>query len=146
MPGVVAHCLHLRVVKMDSSIELPNRRSIEGNVDNSRRNNVLGIDTYTPPVGNNPNLETVDIASHEQMSSGLSKPQKKSGLGGASANLVNSIVGAGIIGIPYALKQSGLLAGLFLLALVSYLTGETDVVSCFPFWSRLFPEMIYATC
>jgi amino acid permease len=52
-----------------------------------------------------------------------SVPAKKSGIFGASSNLVNSIVGAGIIGIPYAFKQSGLIAGVILLILVSYLTG-----------------------
>lgn len=54
----------------------------------------------------------------------LSTPQKKSGIFGASSNLVNSIVGAGIIGIPYALKQSGLVTGVLLLLLVAYLTGK----------------------
>ena len=49
---------------------------------------------------------------------------KKSGIFGASSNLVNSIVGAGIIGIPYAMKQSGLIAGVLLLILVAYMTGE----------------------
>ena len=132
---------------MDSSIELPNRQTIDGNGDNAYHNAVLGVDTYTmPPVSNNPNLETVDMTSREQTtSSGLSKPQKKSGLGGASANLVNSIVGAGIIGIPYALKQSGLLAGLALLALVSYLTGENGNAPCFLFFqSRLYPGMLWS--
>jgi sodium-coupled neutral amino acid transporter 11 len=56
--------------------------------------------------------------------SNLSLPKKKSGLGGAQSNLVNSIVGAGIIGIPFALKESGLVAGVLLLFLVSYFTGE----------------------
>ena len=55
----------------------------------------------------------------------LSEPNKQSGIFGASSNLVNSIVGAGIIGIPYALSQSGLLAGLFLLGLVAYLTDKS---------------------
>jgi hypothetical protein len=54
----------------------------------------------------------------------VSTPQKKSGIFGASSNLVNSIVGAGIIGIPYALKQSGLVTGVMLLLLVAYLTGK----------------------
>jgi sodium-coupled neutral amino acid transporter 11 len=58
-------------------------------------------------------------------SSNISKPHKQSGIAGASANLVNSIVGAGIIGIPYALRESGLLAGLFLLGLVAYLTDKS---------------------
>ena len=43
-------------------------------------------------------------------------------------NLINSIVGAGIIGIPYAFSQSGLVTGLFLLVLVSYLTGKFEAL------------------
>lgn len=38
---------------------------------------------------------------------------------------MNSIVGAGIIGIPYALRESGLVAGLLLLVLVAYLTDKS---------------------
>jgi len=38
-------------------------------------------------------------------------------------NFLNSIVGAGIIGIPFSLRHTGLLAGLFLLVLVGYLTA-----------------------
>jgi hypothetical protein len=56
--------------------------------------------------------------------SNLSMPKKKSDIGGTSSNLVNSIVGAGIIGIPFALKESGIVAGVLLLFLVSYFTGE----------------------
>jgi hypothetical protein len=55
---------------------------------------------------------------------GASVPLKKSGIFGTSSNLVNSIVGAGIIGIPYAFKQSGLVAGVVLLSLVAYMTGN----------------------
>lgn len=57
--------------------------------------------------------------------SNISLPETKSGIFGASSNLVNSIVGAGIIGIPYAIKQSGLAIGLALLFLVSYLTDKS---------------------
>ena len=109
---------------MNASIELPTRHT-NANGDDDYHNAVLGVDTYNPPARNEATMETVDMTTSRQPTSGLSKPQKKSGLGGASANLVNSIVGAGIIGIPYALKQSGLLAGLALLVLVSYLTGES---------------------
>lgn len=55
----------------------------------------------------------------------ISLPIKKSGIFGTSSNLVNSIVGAGIIGIPYAFRESGLLVGVFLLILVSYLTDKS---------------------
>jgi hypothetical protein len=52
----------------------------------------------------------VAISTHDEPQSvhdKLYKPHVQSGVFGASANLVNAIVGAGIIGIPYALKQSG---------------------------------------
>ena len=55
----------------------------------------------------------------------LSMPKKKSSILGASSNLVNSIVGAGIIGIPYALRMSGLWAGIILLILVAVLTDKS---------------------
>jgi hypothetical protein len=59
--------------------------------------------------------------------SNLSLPQKKSDMAGTASNLVNSIVGAGIIGIPFALQQSGLVAGVLLLFLVSYFTREYTI-------------------
>ncbi len=40
---------------------------------------------------------------------------KHSGIPGATMNFVNSIVGAGIIGLPYALYHSGFVLGIFLL-------------------------------
>jgi solute carrier family 38 (sodium-coupled neutral amino acid transporter), member 11 len=52
-------------------------------------------------------------------------PAKTSGLFGASSNLVNSIVGAGIIGIPYALNQAGLVVGVALLVAVAYSTDKS---------------------
>ena len=55
----------------------------------------------------------------------LSLPKKKSSILGASSNLVNSIVGAGIIGMPYALRMSGLWAGMLLLILVAMLTDKS---------------------
>jgi hypothetical protein len=58
--------------------------------------------------------------------SNVSLPKTKSEISGACSNLVNSIVGAGIIGIPFAFKQSGLIAGVALLFLVSYFTGMSS--------------------
>jgi len=55
----------------------------------------------------------------------LSKPNKQSGIFGASSNLINSIVGAGIIGIPYAINEAGLVAGIMLLVLVAFLTDKS---------------------
>ena len=61
--------------------------------------------------------------------SNLSLPKKKSEIAGASSNLVNSIVGAGIIGIPFAIKEAGFVAGVVLLVSVSYFTGKAKIVA-----------------
>lgn len=64
---------------------------------------------------------------------------KQSGVFGASSNLVNSIVGAGIIGIPYAINQSGLWVGILMLLLVGYLTDKSlrVIVECASFSPHL---------
>ncbi len=86
---------------------------------------------YTPPLSNTTNAMTIDgieLSNNNDTNNSnnkLSKPLIKSGIPGASFNLINSIVGAGIIGIPYALQQSGLLVGILLLLLVSYLTDKS---------------------
>lgn len=51
--------------------------------------------------------------------------EQKSGLVGCAANLVNAIVGSGIVGIPYAIKQSGFLAGIVLVILCAFLTEKS---------------------
>jgi hypothetical protein len=47
---------------------------------------------------------------------------------GASFNFINSIVGAGIIGIPYAIQQCGFVVGILMLALVAYLVDRSVVM------------------
>lgn len=51
--------------------------------------------------------------------------QQKTGIAGASSNLVNSIVGAGIIGIPFAIDQAGFVAGVILIIAVSIFTDKS---------------------
>lgn len=51
--------------------------------------------------------------------------QKKTGIFGTSTNLVNTIVGAGIIGIPFAIRECGLVVGVFLLIFVGILTEKS---------------------
>ena len=55
----------------------------------------------------------------------IDAPLVKTGILGTSSNLVNSIVGAGIIGIPFALGEAGLVVGVVLLILVSVATDKT---------------------
>ncbi|KAJ3320389.1 hypothetical protein HDV06_005312 [Boothiomyces sp. JEL0866] len=51
--------------------------------------------------------------------------ENKSGILDASFNFTNSIVGAGIIGLPYAFKQAGLFTGIVLLAFLAFLVDQT---------------------
>ncbi|CAM9615994.1 unnamed protein product [Pylaiella littoralis] len=51
-------------------------------------------------------------------------PLGNSGAAGAVSNFVNTIVGAGIVGLPYALAQSGLWAGAFMMFLAAYLNAR----------------------
>lgn len=55
----------------------------------------------------------VDLSSVWELPDELSRP--KSGLKSAFMNMANSIIGAGIIGQPYAFRQAGLLSGTLLL-------------------------------
>lgn len=45
------------------------------------------------------------------------EPEHKSTLIGCTSNLITAIIGAGVIGIPYAMRQSGLVMGWFLILL-----------------------------
>lgn len=51
--------------------------------------------------------------------------ENRSTIFGASANLVNDIVGAGIAGMPYAVGQCGFFAGCFLVALCAVMTDKS---------------------
>jgi hypothetical protein len=48
---------------------------------------------------------------------------QKSGIFGACANLANSIVGGGIVGMPYAFKLCGFVSGLYLLIVTAILAS-----------------------
>lgn len=51
--------------------------------------------------------------------------ENKSTVVGASANLINAIVGSGIVGIPYAVQQAGLVAGVSLVLGCALLTEKS---------------------
>jgi sodium-coupled neutral amino acid transporter 11 len=52
---------------------------------------------------------------------------EKSTVTGATLNSVNSIIGAGIIGLPYAFQQAGFLVGLSLLIFLTIIVGRYKV-------------------
>lgn len=84
----------------------------EGYANGEENGNADGSAARSPPRS----LDSMEM---------MSLPKKQSGLFGASSNLVNSIVGAGIVGIPYAFRQAGFIAGLVLLGLVAFLTDRS---------------------
>ena len=51
--------------------------------------------------------------------------EDKSSILGTIGNLMNAIVGAGIVGIPFAIKQSGLLTGAVLVILISSMAEKS---------------------
>ncbi|XP_048521546.1 putative sodium-coupled neutral amino acid transporter 11 isoform X2 [Dendroctonus ponderosae] len=53
---------------------------------------------------------------------------KKSSMHYASFNFINSIIGSGVIGIPYALHQAGFGFGVLLLVLVAYITDYSLIL------------------
>lgn len=48
----------------------------------------------------------------------------KSSVPGATFNLINAIVGAGIVGIPFAINQCSLILGVLMVVFFAILTGE----------------------
>ena len=125
---------------MQSISTYPSPSQLNNNDENINIDNPSCLDIVNDSIG----MGTIDVSSSacggggcggggkgnpksykKQLSSNLSKPKYQSEMNGACSNLVNSIVGAGIIGIPYALKESGLVSGILLLLTVSYFTDKS---------------------
>ncbi|KUJ12014.1 amino acid transporter-like protein [Mollisia scopiformis] len=75
---------------------------------------LTGIEAPSVTVANSP---WGDEDVHEWAERERSRP--KSGLRSAFMNMANSIIGAGIIGQPYAFRQAGLLTGIILLLVLT---------------------------
>jgi hypothetical protein len=128
---------------MEGKPELP------GSPDPVRAN----VNKLKPIAVDDTDADTAPSSSGRPQSPGVSNismPETKSGLIGASSNLVNSIVGAGIIGIPYAMRQSGIVVGIFLLVLVAYLTDKSLRIiielACFHPKLKRLGVLTYGTC
>jgi len=67
------------------------------------------------------NMKTVD----ENQGNTSHDPLTQTGKFGAITNYLNTILGAGIIGIPYAIKECGCVAGVILLIFVALLTEKS---------------------
>ncbi|KAM0286070.1 hypothetical protein ACHAQH_001078 [Verticillium albo-atrum] len=79
------------------------------------------IEAPSVALANSPWAEDEDV--HDWAEQQRQRP--KSGLRMAFMNMANSIIGAGIIGQPYAFKQAGLLAGVVLLVGLTFVVDWT---------------------
>jgi sodium-coupled neutral amino acid transporter 11 len=71
---------------------------------------------------------SVTVANESENAHSLAEEDRarpRSGLRSAFMNMANSIIGAGIIGQPYAFKQAGLLSGIFLLVALTVVVDWT---------------------
>ncbi|GAB0191535.1 putative sodium-coupled neutral amino acid transporter 11 [Grus japonensis] len=79
--------------------------------------------------------EPLAVAAHQvetdDQTALVSKPRNKGGnsdLASAGFNIINSIIGSGIIGLPYSMKEAGFPLGVLLLFGVAYITVGPDNV------------------
>ena len=81
--------------------------------DSHRRPLLTDMEAPSVAVANDWDDEDADQDSGAAVEAQMRRP--KSGLKAAFMNMANSIIGAGIIGQPYAMRQAGLVAGVLLL-------------------------------
>ena len=85
---------------------------------------LLSGDSMLSPAGYD-SVATADGDQDDKPGDPLDCSQGRDGKGsllGSTFNLINSIIGSGIIGLPYALQQAGFWTGLILLLFVGWLT------------------------
>jgi sodium-coupled neutral amino acid transporter 11 len=69
--------------------------------------------------------QTTPGGARQRRTRNPTEEEHKSTVLGCSANLINAIVGSGIVGLPYAIKEAGFCAGLFLIFLCGILTEKS---------------------
>jgi solute carrier family 38 (sodium-coupled neutral amino acid transporter), member 11 len=73
-----------------------------------------------------PTAAVPEAAAQPVTTTPTNEPQEhKSGVLGTAANLVNAIIGCGIVGIPYAMAQCGIIAGIPLVIFVAVMTEKS---------------------
>uniref|UniRef100_G1NEE3 Putative sodium-coupled neutral amino acid transporter 11 n=1 Tax=Meleagris gallopavo TaxID=9103 RepID=G1NEE3_MELGA len=73
-------------------------------------------------------LKQIETDDHTAL---VSKPRNKGGngdLASAGFNIINSIIGSGIIGLPYSMKEAGFPLGVLLLFGVAYITDYSIIL------------------
>ncbi|XP_052037105.1 putative sodium-coupled neutral amino acid transporter 11 isoform X1 [Apodemus sylvaticus] len=83
--------------------------------------------SYQQPQLRGPLQRETDSSDRESLVS-RHEHRGKSSLSAAVFNVVNSVIGSGIIGLPYSMKQAGFPLGILLLFWVSYITDFSLVL------------------
>ncbi|VEU38644.1 unnamed protein product [Pseudo-nitzschia multistriata] len=79
-----------------------------------------GSRSFVRTAGGNTFRRSKNLAARDN-----SKKEHKSTILGCASNLVNAIVGAGIVGLPFAIQESGLVPGVVLVVLSALLTEKS---------------------
>lgn len=75
--------------------------------------------TFSTPQGRHRKKRSVEVADEGVV------VEHKSGVLGCAANMMTCIVGSGIVGLPYAMQQTGFVAGICLILLTAALTEKS---------------------
>ncbi len=70
-------------------------------------------------------VQTPGGTSRQKIKKDPSVKEKSTTIAGATSNLVNAVIGAGIVGMPYAIRETGLVAGAFLIVLCAMMTEKS---------------------
>lgn len=107
---------------------------IEGKLEKINTNHPASQNNAAAGGGPNPPGAGTPAASAPDTSQLIADCQEDDGKAAGSSlsatafNYVNSIIGSGVIGMPYALKESGVLLGLFTLCMVAALTDYSLIL------------------
>ncbi|KAM0325350.1 hypothetical protein ACHAQA_007335 [Verticillium albo-atrum] len=93
----------------------------DADADHQRHPLLTDIEAPSVALANSPWAAEEDVQDWAEQQ----RQRPKSGLRMAFMNMANSIIGAGIIGQPYAFKQAGLLAGVVLLVGLTFVVDWT---------------------
>jgi len=78
---------------------------------------------HTISIGEGNTRRKNENQTHEQQSSPGDEP--KSSMAGATFNLMNAIIGAGIVGVPYAVRECGFVWGMIMIVFCAILTVKS---------------------
>lgn len=110
--GVGRGCQRLCLTKVREDMTIPQQLSNKRRIQHSFvRHSNIG--------------ELLQEAEREREEGDGGDAEQKSTIFGATCNLINAIIGAAVVGMPYAMKQTGLGSGLIMIIVCAFLTEKS---------------------